>query len=232
MPLYLDWQQIAVRLVLACAASFIIGFNRDEHGHPAGIRTTMLVCLAATFAMLQVNLLLPMAGKTPSSFAVMDLMRLPLGILSGIGFIGAGVIIKRGANVTGVTTAATIWFVTVLGLLFGGGNIYLGIVASLVAFAILWVLKLMEKHLSREYRGSLHLTLAPDSPGESELRQRLLVGNLAIAHWTARYDPPNTLTSLDCELRWTERGSRVHHVPDPVEQVRRLPGVRTLVWEQ
>lgn len=85
MTLHLTWEQIAVRLILASIASFIIGLNRDEHGHPAGIRTTMLVCLAATLAMLQVNLLLPVAGKSPSSFVVMDLMRLPLGILSGIG---------------------------------------------------------------------------------------------------------------------------------------------------
>jgi len=127
MPLAITWEQIALRIALAALASLIIGLNRDEHGHPAGIRTTMLVCLAATLAMLQVNLFLSLAGKLPSSFVVMDLMRLPLGILSGIGFIGAGVIIKNNGNVSGVTTAATIWFVTVLGLLFGGGNLYLGI---------------------------------------------------------------------------------------------------------
>lgn len=118
MTLEIQWQQIALRLLLACVASFLIGLNRDEQGHPAGIRTTMLVCLAATLAMLQVNLMLPMSGKTSSSFAVMDLMRNPLGILSGIGFLGAGVIMKRDSGVTGVTTAATMWFVTMLGLLF------------------------------------------------------------------------------------------------------------------
>jgi putative Mg2+ transporter-C (MgtC) family protein len=126
VPLYLTWEQITIRLTLACVSGFLIGLNRDEHGHPAGIRTTMLVCLAATLAMLQVNLLLPISGKTSSSFAVMDLMRLPLGILSGIGFIGAGVIIKRGPNVSGVTTAATIWLVTVLGLLFAAAILPLG----------------------------------------------------------------------------------------------------------
>src|ERR1700722_14329877 len=149
MPLHLTWEQIALRLVLALLASFVIGLNRDENGHPAGIRTTMIVCLAATLAMLQVNLLLPLAGKPSSSFVVMDLMRLPLGILSGIGFIGAGVIIKRDGNVSGVTTAATIWLVMVLGLLFGGGNLYLGIAGSLVTFAILWALKMIEGILPR-----------------------------------------------------------------------------------
>src|SRR6201992_1430919 len=95
MPLELHWPQVALRVAIAMLFSSIIGLNRDEHGHPAGIRTPMLVCLAATLAQLQANLLLSTSGKTPSSFGVLDLERLPLGILSGIGFIGAGVIMKR-----------------------------------------------------------------------------------------------------------------------------------------
>ncbi|HEX4155969.1 MAG TPA: MgtC/SapB family protein [Acidobacteriaceae bacterium] len=139
MPLTLTWQQIALRLTLAAIASFVIGLNRDERGRPAGLRTVMLVCLAATFAMLQVNLLLPLAGRTGNSFVMNDLMRLPLGILSGIGFIGAGVIFKRDNQLaTGVTTAATLWYVTVLGLLFGGGQVRTGCAATLIAVGILW----------------------------------------------------------------------------------------------
>ena len=111
----------------------------------------MLACLVATLAMLQLNLLLGTSGKPPSSLIQNDLMRLPLVILDGIGFIGAGVIIKRGVHVNGVTTGATIWLVTVLGLLFGGGNICLGITASLIAFTILWTLRLVEKYVVREY---------------------------------------------------------------------------------
>ena len=91
MELTLSWTAIGIRLLLASLFSLVIGLNRDEKGHPAGMRTTMLVCLAATLAQLQANLLLATAGKTPSSFGILDLERLPLGILSGIGFIGAGV---------------------------------------------------------------------------------------------------------------------------------------------
>jgi hypothetical protein len=79
MPLNIGWGEIALRLALTVAAGILIGLNRSEHGHAAGLRTTLLVCLAASLSMLQVNLLLSMIGKTPSSFAVMDLMRLPLG---------------------------------------------------------------------------------------------------------------------------------------------------------
>lgn len=65
--------------------------------------------------MMQVNALLPMAGRMPDSFVANDLMRLPPGILTGVGFIGAGAIFRRGDMVVGVT-AATLWLVTVIGL--------------------------------------------------------------------------------------------------------------------
>ena len=68
----------------------------------------------------------PTTGKPTDSFVTLDLMRLPLGILTGMGFIGAGAILKKGDIVLGVTTATTLWFVTVLGLCFGGGQWILG----------------------------------------------------------------------------------------------------------
>jgi putative Mg2+ transporter-C (MgtC) family protein len=231
VPLHITWGQIALRLALASLASFIIGLNRDERGHPAGIRTTMLVCLAAAFAMLQVNLLLPLAGKLPSSFVVMDLMRLPLGILSGIGFIGAGVIIKRDKHVNGVTTAATIWFVTVLGLLFGGGNIFLGIAASVIAILILWALKRIEQYLTRECRGTLQLALS-GAASETEIRQRLLAGSLTIIHWTATYDPPTRLAAIECEVKWSAPASREAATPSYIGELRALPGIESLTWKE
>jgi MgtC family len=109
-------------LALSAGAGLAIGLNRGEHGHPAGLRTTLLVALAATAVMIQVNLLLPMAGKAPDSFITNDLVRLPLGILSGIGFIGAGAILRRGDAGRGITTAATLWMMTIIGLCFGGGR--------------------------------------------------------------------------------------------------------------
>src|ERR1700761_5996042 len=202
MPLTLTWEQIAVRILLAAIASLLIGLNRDEKGHPAGMRTTMLVCLAACLAQLQANILLPTSGKTNASFSVLDLERLPLGILSGIGFIGAGVIVKRDNNiVSGVTTAATIWFVSVLGLLFGAGQLRLGCVAALLAIAILWLLKHVESRIPREHRASLCLVLDADAPPENELRDLIGKAGCTFDRWSPTYNPPSTLTSLDCGVR-------------------------------
>jgi putative Mg2+ transporter-C (MgtC) family protein len=95
MPTDLEWPAIALRLALTAIASAAIGINRGELDRPVGLRTTMLVALAAAISMIQVNLLLPIAGKPSDSFVMLDLMRLPLGVLSGMGFIGAGAIVRR-----------------------------------------------------------------------------------------------------------------------------------------
>jgi putative Mg2+ transporter-C (MgtC) family protein len=120
-----------------------------------GFRTIILVGLAASVAMIQTNIPLPLSGKTPESFAVMDLMRLPLGILTGVGFIGGGTILKRGDLVTGVTTAATLWVVTVIGLCFGGGQLALGIATTTLTVVTLWILRWVDQKMPREHRATL-----------------------------------------------------------------------------
>src|ERR1700684_406534 len=170
MPLILTWHDIALRLALSVAAGGLMGLDRGEHGRPAGLRTTLLVCLAAAVAMVQANLLLVTIGKTPDSFVTLDLMRLPLGILTGMGFIGGGAILRRDNLVVGVTTAATLWFVTVIGLCFGGGQIGLGIAASILALLVLSGLRWFDHHIKQEQHGILSLTTECDQPSEEDIR--------------------------------------------------------------
>ncbi|HSU06321.1 MAG TPA: MgtC/SapB family protein [Acetobacteraceae bacterium] len=155
MPLHPTWQDVAIRLALTVVAGAIIGFNRSVRGHAAGLRTTILVGLAAAVAMIQANILLSVGGKTSDSFGVMDLMRLPLGILTGVGFIGGGAILRRGDLVTGVTTAATLWVMTVIGLCFGGGQLGLGAAATLLAVVTIWALWWVDIRIPRERRAML-----------------------------------------------------------------------------
>src|SRR5579885_3252917 len=151
----LEWPAIALRLALTVLASAAIGLNRGEQDRPVGLRTTMLVALAAAIAMIEVNALLPLAGRTSDSFVMLDLMRLPLGILSGMGFIGAGAILRRGSMVMGVTTAATLWYVTVMGLCFGGGQLALGLAMLVLGIIVLWTLKWFEERLKQDCHGVL-----------------------------------------------------------------------------
>jgi putative Mg2+ transporter-C (MgtC) family protein len=159
MPLHIGWPDIALRLGLAFVAACLIGLDRGKVGEAAGLRTTLLVCMAAAVSMVQMNLLLTTDGKTNASFSVMDLMRLPLGILTGMGFIGAGAILKRGNRVLGVTTAASLWFTTVMGLCFGGGQIGLGLISLAFSLVVLTALKRVERRSQLKHRGLLRVSV-------------------------------------------------------------------------
>jgi len=119
------------------------------------------------------ELLLPTAGRPANSFVMNDLMRLPLGILSGMGFIGAGAIVRRDNFAVGITTAATLWFVTVLGLCFGGGQIAIGLVSSAIGVVVLTALKVVEDRLNQDRQARLSLVLDSSGPSENDIRGSL-----------------------------------------------------------
>jgi putative Mg2+ transporter-C (MgtC) family protein len=229
MQIALGWQEIALRLLLTVVAGGLIGFNRAEHGRPAGLRTILLVCLAASVAMIQTNVLLGTAGRPGNSFVMLDAMRLPLGILSGMGFIGGGVILKRGDMVVGVTTAATLWFVTVLGLCFGGGQTVLGSVVLVIGLIVLWGLKWLELQLPHDRHGTLVLTVGADGPTEHDLRTSLLTSGLDIVSLGVSYHTGRNSRVLRCELRWRARGSGAQQ-PPVIDELARRPGVAHLQW--
>lgn len=230
MPLTLGWPEIAVRLVLSAFAGLVIGYNRGEHGRPAGLRTTLLVCLAAALAMIQMNLLLDVQGKNPSSFAVMDVMRLPLGILSGMGFIGGGAILRRENIVLGVTTAATLWYVTVMGLCIGGGQIGLGMAALALGVLILWGLKSFERHWKHEQKGTLVVSGAVDSPSHEDVAQALGRLGYRIKRWSVHYMTNAQLRRFSCEVHWQGKPGD-NQPPAFVKELASLPKVNEVEWK-
>ncbi len=230
MPLNIGWSDIALRLALTVAAGILIGINRSEHGQAAGLRTTLLVCLAASLSMLQVNLLLPMAGKTSSSFAVLDLMRLPLGILSGMGFIGAGAIVRKDNFVHGLTTAATLWFVTGLGLCFGGGQLALGLVGLALGILVLEGFKRLENRWRQDRQAMLSVVMGPNGPTEEELTSKLQAGGYAIGPWGVVSFDQNRQRELRTEVRWRARPHEAHS-PTFLQEFVHHPGVLRLEWK-
>ena len=203
MPLHPSWQDIAVRLLLTLVAGAVIGFNR-ERGHAAGLRTTMLMCLAASVAMIEANLLLGTTGKAPDSFTAMDVLRFPLGILSGVGFIGAGAILRRGAMVTGVTTAATLWTVTVIGLCLGSGELALGIAATVLSGFILWMLKQLELFIAHNRRATLIVKSNGEAPLEPVVQAALAPAGYRATTMGMTYASEPRSTTMRFEVRWKD----------------------------
>jgi putative Mg2+ transporter-C (MgtC) family protein len=202
MPFIPDWGDFALRLFVALCAGAAIGLNRGESGKAAGLRTTLLVCLAACISMLQVNALLQQVGKAQDSFVVLDLMRLPLGILSGVGFIGAGAILRRDGLVKGLTTAATLWFVTVIGLCAGGGQIALAVTGAVLGLIVLQTLGRLEDWLPFNHRGWLTVQYARASGERDDLLARVKQQRCHIASRELRLDPESGLLQERFEVRW------------------------------
>jgi putative Mg2+ transporter-C (MgtC) family protein len=177
------------------------------------------VGLAASVAMIQANILLSVSGRTPESFAQMDVMRLPLGILTGVGFIGAGTIFKKGDLITGVTTAATLWLITVIGLCLGGGQLVLGVAATVLAVMTLWVLKWVDYAIPREHRA--RLIVADDTEMRAIIELPRLTGGLGYHARFAELERRND-GSIDCtfEISW-RRAERSTPLNDLLTLIRR-----------
>ena len=224
----IGWGDIVLRLMLTVVAGALIGLDRDEHGKPAGLRTTTLVSLAAAVAMVQANILLPTAGKQPTSFVTLDLMRLPLGILSGVGFLGAGAIIRRSDRVLGITTAATLWIVTVIGLCFGGGQIGLGIMTTALGLLVLWGFKLMEHRMHQERQGVLTLVGWPDD-ADDRIAALFSQNGMRIASQAFKYFDHGQGREIRYELQWRSRRDDTTP-PAFLKQLSDDPALLSLEW--
>jgi putative Mg2+ transporter-C (MgtC) family protein len=221
------WQDIVLRLLLAAIAGGLIGVDRGEHGQPAGLRTTVLVCVAAAVAMVQANLLLNTNGKTSGSFAVADVLRLPLGILSGMGFIGAGAILRRDNMIAGVTTAATLWFVTVMGLCFGGGQVGLGLGALGLGVSTLRLLRHVEPLIPRDQQATLEACVEGDG-AEADLRAALQEAGMHTGPVTVTFTPPDSRRELVWRVQW--HTCRTDKAPAFVAAFARRGDVRRISW--
>lgn len=130
---------MAIRLACACGFAFLLGLDREIRGKAAGLRTHMLVSLgAAGFIIMGMSLLFATAEGDPS--ASIDPTRIIEGVIGGIGFLGAGAIIRSGSDVKGITTGASVWAAGAIGLACGMG--YLPLAAMFTAFAVVIVLVL------------------------------------------------------------------------------------------
>lgn len=131
------------RLGLAMAAGLILGLEREHADKPAGVRTFMLVCEGAALFMM-CGLLL--SNQLAAANRISDPGRIASTVIQGIGFIAAGVILTRGSQIVGLTTAAGIWVTAAVGLLIGAGFIELGLGATLITVVSLYLLRQFGKH--------------------------------------------------------------------------------------
>jgi putative Mg2+ transporter-C (MgtC) family protein len=150
-----NYAAIALHLLIALAAGAIIGLERSYHGRPAGFRTHALVCLSSSMLMV----LTVYQDTWFASFSLeqvnVDPTRMAQGIMTGIGFLGAGVIMKEGLTVRGLTTAASIWITAGIGIMIGVGFYFPAGIATALTLIVLSVFRWIERRMPIEFYANL-----------------------------------------------------------------------------
>jgi putative Mg2+ transporter-C (MgtC) family protein len=219
----LPLQDALVRIGFAAGAGLVLGLERESHGRAAGLKTTILACVASCLAMILSENFYREASADGNILRP-DRARLAAGILTGIGFLGAGAIIRQGTLVRGVTTAATI-----LGLAFGSGHILLGAVGTCIAIFALFAMPHMEQRIKKDFYASVTVTLGLNGITDEEVKSKISEVGVHVQRVDLDYDMHNQTRSLHCELKM--RRSDVFMVSRKVvATLVACPGVTRVKW--
>jgi putative Mg2+ transporter-C (MgtC) family protein len=175
------------RVMGALAIGAMIGFERTFHGRPAGFRTHALVCIASAILMIVTVYQNQWMTVLEHDSIRTDPTRMAQGIMTGIGFLGAGVIFKEGLTVRGLTTAASIWVTAAIGILVGIGFWFAAVVGAVAALIVLSVFRIIEAKLPSEFYAHHTLRFARERVmGEPEMRKMIGEHGFSIANLACR----------------------------------------------
>lgn len=183
----------AIRLLVAATLGMLIGLEREIHEHPAGMRTHLLVSLgSAAFTVLSIAAF-PAPGADPARIAAQ--------IVSGIGFLGAGAILKEGATIRGLTTAASLWAVAAVGMAAGAGAWVVAVTISAIAIVSLWPLRLVADRFIGPELHRTRLRLGASDPDRlAEVVTTVHQGGGTVAH-LATIGQGGDRLSVELEIR-------------------------------
>jgi putative Mg2+ transporter-C (MgtC) family protein len=164
--------ELVLRIVVGTALGAVIGYERDIHGRPAGLRTHALVALASATFMVVSTHLAYYQHYGSGDFTEVDGSRIAASVVSGIGFLAGGAILRTGLTIQGLTTAAGLWLVSAIGLCAGGGMYVESVASTVVGVAALTILRRFEDKDDR-VRRRLLLTLGETAIGTEQLVHKL-----------------------------------------------------------
>ena len=214
---------ILVRVLAAVAVGASIGFERTFHGRPAGFRTHALVCLASSLLMLVTVYQNQWMTVMPLDAIRTDPTRMAQGIMTGIGFLGAGVIFKEGLTVRGLTTAGSIWITAAIGILLGIGFYFAATVGAAATLAVLAAFRFLERRLPTEFYAHHSLTFERGAVmGEPDLRRLLGEHGFSIANLSYRLSDNGKLFVYGMVIRSRDR----RNAETLSQHLCRLPEVR------
>jgi putative Mg2+ transporter-C (MgtC) family protein len=178
---------ISIHLFGALVTGSLIGLERSYHGRPAGFRTHALVCMASALLMLVTVYQTQWMVEVPEEVIRTDPTRMAQGIMTGIGFLGAGVIYKEGFSVRGLTTAGSIWITAAIGILFGIGFYFPAILTTFTTLGVLSIFRGIESKMPTQIYAHHHILFTRhDVMPEAELKAMLRRFKFTVAHVSYR----------------------------------------------
>lgn len=190
---------VLARIMLAAFLGGLIGFERDIHGRPAGLRTNLLVCAGASLFMV-LSVLIPLSLRSGA-----DPTRIAAQIVTGIGFLGAGAIIKEGITVRGLTTAACLWIIAAIGMAAGAGYYAIACLTTLITLGGLMGLNYLERFYPKDSYRKLALIL-PNSTDVSLVVDIIKSRKLEIIFFDIDRNYETGVTILTLSIRLFQRG--------------------------
>ena len=184
-----EYLKMAEHLLLAAAAGGIIGLERSYHGRPAGFRTHTLVCTASALLMLVTVYQWMWFIPQDQQRITLDPTRMAQGIMTGIGFLGAGVIMKDGLSVRGLTTAASIWITSATGVLIGIGFYIPAGFAVVLTLGTLSVFRWIELKMPMNYYAQFIIRFSVSQAMEEPALRKLVADHgFSVANLSYRLD--------------------------------------------
>jgi putative Mg2+ transporter-C (MgtC) family protein len=178
--------ELLIRLVVGTVLGGVIGYERDIHGRPAGLRTHLIVALASTTFMLVSTHFVYFQHYGRDDLVTVDTSRIAASVVTGIGFLGGGAILRTGLTIQGLTTAAGLWLVAAIGLSAGAGMYVVSVAATLIGMLSLALLRRFEHKDERLVRRRISLVVAETGPSVPALLEVLAGVGVVVA--PADYD--------------------------------------------
>jgi putative Mg2+ transporter-C (MgtC) family protein len=202
-----DDLEMLARLLAALGAGALIGYERSYHGRPAGFRTHALVCTASSLLMLitvyESHWMTIAAGRVQ-----LDPTRMAQGIMTGIGFLGAGVIIKEGLSVRGLTTAASIWITAAIGILAGIGFYFPLVVSVVLTLGVLSFFRWIEARMPSQAYYHFDVRFTRTTPmSEREVRELVQSHGFSIANFSYRLEGEGRIRRHSMVIRSVDRSA-------------------------
>ncbi|MFO7277535.1 MAG: MgtC/SapB family protein [Pseudomonadota bacterium] len=219
-PVYIE---IALRLIAALVIGGLIGLERSYHGRPAGFRTHALVCMSTALLMMVTVYETRWFPQLFQGRVALDPTRLAQGIMTGIGFLGAGTIMREGLSVRGLTTAASIWTTAAIGILVGIGFYVPAVFATILTFGTLSIFRWIENRIPSQFYAQFLVRFARgEVMPEADMRRLLAEHGFTIANLNYRLDAVQNYF----EYRMTIRTDRAENASRLSVALSALPSVK------